>query len=98
MSKINDGGPAYPLFAQIRDENGDLVKSENYFGMTVRQVYAVEAMKALIESVVENPEVMRTLQEHAERYSIFAQDEIAIYAFAQADAMIAFEANERGPE
>ena len=69
MSKINDGGPAYPRSTGPFDNWNS--------GMTVRQVYAKEAMKALIG-----------LESDASQYGI-AHD-----AFAQADAMLAFEANE----
>ena len=77
MKDINNGGLAYPLRIEYRDENGDLMDAETHYGLTKRQVYAKEAMKALIG-----------LESDASQYGI-AHD-----AFAQADAMLAFEANE----
>ena len=80
MSKINDGGPAYPRATGLLD-NWDS-------GMTVRQVYAKDAMKGMLA----NPAYTDTPQ-HAYIYTP-QQKWIAEQAYKQADAMLAFEANE----
>ncbi|MFH1741240.1 MAG: hypothetical protein ABIH23_19730 [bacterium] len=87
MSRINDGGPAYPANVFMRSwreqEKDDLrhCEVESIGGMSVRQVYARDAMKAIIN-----------------KYGIHSIKGIAAQAFEAADAMIAFEANERGTE
>ena len=80
MKDINNGGLAYPLRIEYRDENGDLMDAETNYGLTKRQVYAKDAMKGMLA----NPAYIDTPQ----------QKWIAEQAYKQADAMLAFEANE----
>ena len=53
MSKINDGGPAFP----VEDVQ------ENYFGMTLRDYFAAKAMQGLLAGIgpEDNIEVLPSL-------------------------------------
>ena len=76
MSKINDGGPAFPMSRSHFNQDGRLTTMDMVTGMSIRQWYAGEAMAALMA----NP-----------TYSTLGAVETANYAFMQADAMIASE-------
>jgi len=74
MSKIEDGGPAFPVPGLSNLPNGDFIHPE--WGMTLRDYFAAKAMAALI------PESFSQDDEHR-------PDVIADRAYWFADAMLA---------
>lgn len=81
MTTINDGGPAFPH----RHTDG-----KQYPGMSLRQFYAAKAMQGMYAC----QDFMNQLTGQCGSKEE-ARDAVSFNAFKQADAFIAFEANER---
>lgn len=76
MSKINDGGPAFPLENPRHLENGDLFKQ--FPGMSLRDWFAGQALAGLVTSNVRDC-----------LYGTQSADRYAEDAYCIADAMLA---------
>jgi hypothetical protein len=72
VSKIDDGGAAFPLPKQVFGENACLQYSDT--GMTLRDYFAAAALTGIVSSMYCTPNV--------------TFDEVAGRAYAQADAML----------
>ena len=101
MSKINDGGPAFP------GGDGELAGNPTYYapGMTLRDYFAAKAMAAIVNSyrtstTFNEPDSIRPETETQQRTNTVPFDdllddsgdgfaEIARQSYAMADAMLA---------
>jgi hypothetical protein len=76
--QINNGGPAFPCEEQIRCSciacSGEVIDTQKFTGMTLRDWFAGQAMTAIIGSLYCTPET--------------TFNEVSGRAYAQADAMI----------
>jgi hypothetical protein len=88
MSKINDGGPAFPLPVST---DGSAACWNQHGGLSVRQWYAGQALAGFTAQV--DNRACRP-DEHEQKLKEWAASDAA-YCFSLADAMIAHEAAER---
>lgn len=80
---MNDGGPAFPLVASTRTEDGDfgskhMLARELYYGMSLRDWFAGKAMQGYLATWT---------AEDGDPFSMSGH--IAKSAYAMADAMLA---------
>ena len=89
MSKIEDGGPAFPVPGLSNLPNGDFIHPE--WGMTLRDYFAAKAMQALLSHHGAYEEGARfcSKKEARKRDSALSNDVLANYAYGVADAMLA---------
>lgn len=80
MSKINDGGPAYPLHPEVFDWQGQA-------GMTLRDYFAAQALPAILAAT--SAQQHMPIMQPGERELIPA---MVRDAYAVADAMLAARA------
>ena len=82
--EIKTGGPAFPSGEQYRNGAGDLCgKSSLYEGMTLRDYFAAKAMQGILAH----------LENHMERFLDLHDEDIAKFAYRQADAMLEARGN-----
>lgn len=79
---IDTGGPAFPCEVIGTDENGEY--RTPWQGMTLRDYFASKAMAALLSRSGPYGEDQKPIC----REDVFTVDELAEYAYAQADAML----------
>ena len=83
MSKIETGGPAFPVQTSITSDGSTLtVKGSS--GLTLRDYFAAKAMQALLTK--QGPYGEDRLRPYSE--NVQNVDELAEYAYTQADAML----------
>ena len=86
MSKIEDGGPAYPVQQDettLLDDGACLTMTVQHGGMSKREVYACHALPDAIREV--RPMSSKTLSDLGfDKW----EDAAAVIAFSMADAMI----------
>lgn len=87
MSKINDGGPAFPVVLQSQTDNG-VTYYESLTGKSLRADFAGLAMQVLLEQLMTSPEYGARVRAMAGKGSSEAAV-IASVSCAMADALIA---------
>lgn len=92
MSKINDGGPAFPLSKDmVLDPVTNLSGEDVSSGMSLRDYFAAQAMPAVIMATSQN--MHQPLKRDGERTVVPA---IARDAYAIADAMLSARSDQGG--
>lgn len=83
MSKIEDGGPAFPI--------PGLQNDADFNGMTLRDYFAAKAMQALLShhGAYEEDARFCSKKEARKRESALLNDVLAKYAYGVADTMLA---------
>jgi hypothetical protein len=72
--QINNGGPVYPCKKQIRS-NGEIIATHKYSGMSLRDLFAAQALMGIINHPAMHPDDASKLG-------------CALLAYEYADAMV----------
>ena len=90
MSKIETGGPAFPMArVTVLAEDGtpNEATGVTHGGMTLRDYFAAKAMQGIVSSIATEDDYRR-LRGHASASGLTVSEWIARDAFKQADAML----------
>ncbi len=91
MSKINDGGPAFPAKVSVNRESGELQPhqfgNDDFctVGLSLRDYFAAKAMQARLSDY----ESCKSLIVDSTKHGISMAENVAMQAYDMADAMLA---------
>lgn len=87
MTTKTDGGPAFP--ATLIDSDRNVIFNNEQIGMTLRDYFAAKAMQARLSDY----ESAISLKAAADKHGIPIAEEVAVQAYAFADAMLRVREN-----